>query len=555
MTINNDFEKNKESYLKNQYRIFLKILDLLLNYTLFKSSNYLDEIENNIVILDKAVSEYNLTDISNLFSECTEILKALRSPSADEKALIYYAFLCLSKIKNKFNELESISNTSNIAPPINSNWEQSNWVQEYTNMTYTGNILIVDDDLLLLAILEMIFRKEGYRVFVSSKPTEVVEIIKEHNIDVVLLDLIMPEKNGFEVFSEIKNVKPETFVIFLTANTKFEDKVRALKAGVDGYITKPFQEEEVIANVESLLKRANIQRTNIMRDSLTGAYTRKYFKQRFNEERLKYTTYGTPLSIAFLDIDHFKKINDTYGHVFGDYLLTSFTNELKKYIRDSDELFRFGGDEFLILFTNTHQDDAFMVLERIRHHIENSSFAFEDIGVKVSVSFSAGISMLHNENEDMEKLLEKADKALYVSKDTGRRRTTIKNQLDDQNKTKKKILIADEINIIGNLIKSRLTALGYSVSFAKNQRELIAKIDELSPDLIILDIILPQYNASEILRKIQNKDSDTKPKVILVSSKHKDEQLSRFFRMGVQGYIKKPFSLQELEQRVRKQLQ
>ena len=556
MTITSEkFTVHKDNYIKTQYRVFTKVLDSLLDYTLFKTDNYIEDIENNLNIINKVFSENNMDGISDLCRECNDIVLNLKHAKDENKSLIYDTLLCLSKIKNTFNELIHPKISLNEVKPLNNNdWEQSTWVQEYTNMTYTGNILIVDDDLLLLAILESIFRKEGYRVFVSSKPSEVMEIIEEQNIDVVLLDLIMPEKNGFEVFSEIKSIKPEICVIFLTANTKFEDKVKAIKAGVDGYITKPFQEEEVIANVESLLKKANIQRTNIFHDSLTGAYTRKYFKQRFNEERLKNIKDNTPLSVAFLDIDYFKKINDTYGHVFGDYILQAFAQKLKKYIRDTDELYRFGGDEFLILFTNTTQQDSYSVLERIRTHIEGHLFSLDDINEKVSLSFSAGISMLDNPNEDMEKLLDKADKALYLSKETGRGKTTVREKINEPI-AKKKILIADEINIIGNLIKSRLIALGYSVTFAKNQNELTEKLDELSPDLVLLDILLPQFNVAETLKKILNKDNNLNSKIILVSSKQKDSQLSKYFKLGVHDYIQKPFSLQEIEQRIRRQLQ
>ncbi|QUH25617.1 response regulator [Serpentinicella alkaliphila] len=547
---------HKDNYIKTQYKVFTKVLDSLLDYTLFKTDNYIEDIENNLNILNKVFSENNMDGISYLCRECNDIILNLKHAKDENKSLIYDALLCLSKLKNTFNELIQPKINSNEIEPLNNNdWEQSTWVQEYTNMTYTGNILIVDDDLLLLAILESIFRKEGYRVFVSSKPAEVIEIIEEQKIDVVLLDLIMPEKNGFEVFSEIKSIKPEICVIFLTANTKFEDKVKAIKAGVDGYITKPFQEEEVIANVESLLKKANIQRTSIFHDSLTGAFTRKYFKQRFNEERLKNMKDNTPLSVAFLDIDYFKKINDTYGHVFGDYILQAFAQKLRKYIRDSDELYRFGGDEFLILFTNTTQQDSYSVLERIRTHIEGHVFSLDEINEKVSISFSAGISMLDNPNEDMEKLLDKADKALYLSKETGRGKTTIREKINETITAKKKILIADEINIIGNLIKSRLIALGYSVTFAKNQNELMEKLDELSPDLVLLDILLPQFNVADTLKKILNKDNNVNSKVILVSSKQKDAQLSKYFKLGVHDYIQKPFSLQEIEQRIRRQLQ
>lgn len=552
MSADKNFSQNNENFINQYQKIFSKIFDSLLDYTFYKSENYLEEIEHSIDAIKKAATGYTMDEIAFLCNECNDALVHLRDSTKDDRFLIYDALLSLSKIKKKFNELINTNKDSDTIKPLNNNWEQSNWIQEYTNMTYTGNILIVDDDLLLLAILEKIFRKEGYRVFVSSKATEAVEIIEEHNIDVVLLDLIMPEKSGFEVFSEIKNIKPEIFVIFLTANTKLDDKVKALKAGVDGYITKPFQEQEVIANVESLLKKASIRRTNTNLDSLTGAYTRKYFKYRFDEERLKYIKENTQLSIAFLDIDHFKKVNDTYGHIFGDYLLKAFAFELKEHIRDSDELYRFGGDEFVILLTDTSQNDAYLVLERIRKHIEKKKFTFSDIDLHVSISFSAGISMLEHTNEDMEKLLDKADKALYVSKDTGRGKTTIKKQDDGSNMVKKKILIADEINIIGNLVKSRLTALGYSVSFAKDQKELAKKINESSPDLLLIDATLPQFSASDALNFILSNECNTK--VIIVSPLHKDYHISEYLNMGVHDYIKKPFSLQELEQRVRRQL-
>ncbi|MDR5659293.1 diguanylate cyclase [Serpentinicella sp. ANB-PHB4] len=542
------------TYNSDVHEVFSEILSNLLDFTLYGDVNFLNEIKQQLNTIYKTASGLGIARLTNLCDELISLVDTLDTNFNRNSPMAYDLLLTLSKINKEINETMHYSSRKfhDFPQPTNGDWEKSSWVQEYTNMTYSGTILLVDDDLLLLAILEKIFRKEGYHVLVSSKSTEVLEIIKENAIDIVLLDLIMPEKNGFEVYSEIKSEKPDIAVIFLTANTKMEDKIKALKAGVDGYITKPFQEQEVIANVESILKKGNLQKS-VIEDSLTGAYTRKFFKRRFEEERKRFVEKGSHFSIAFLDIDHFKKVNDTFGHIIGDYVLKGFAQEIKDRIRDSDELYRFGGDEFLILFKDTLQEDAYMVLERIREHIENKTFTFDNKDLSINISFSAGISMIQENNDDMETILDKADKALYKSKESGRGQTTL-NQSDTKPiGNNKKVLIAEETSIVGNLVKSRLSTLGYHVQFAPDKEKLFGKLEQYNPDLLLFDVSHSDFENKDLLGDILRENDDMK--VIISSSKIDDQEINQYLNLGINDFVKKPFSLQDLEQRVRRLLQ
>ena len=180
-----------------------------------------------------------------------------------------------------------------------------------------GRVLVFDDDMLVLNIIESVLRNRGYDVLITNDADQALGILRAHDADILILDLVMPGKSGIEFYRELKREKIAIPTIVLTASTSKEDHVLALKEGIDNFLTKPFEAEVLVANVEKLLKKEHKHKNALLKDALTSAYTRSFFADRFAQEKAKFQRDGKVFTVVFIDIDHFKEINDSYGHLFG----------------------------------------------------------------------------------------------------------------------------------------------------------------------------------------------------------------------------------------------
>ena len=253
------------------------------------------------------------------------------------------------------------------------------------------------------------------------------KFVEEEKIDLILLDIMMPDIDGYEVCQKLKsNVNTKDIpVVFITAKTDEESIERAYSVGGSDYVTKPFRPKELLARVNRELQLRGYQEELKLLasiDPMTKLYNRRYFneiaKNILKGERRK----TCQLSLMILDIDTFKKINDTYGHKIGDDVIVFISNILKKYQRESDIVCRYGGEEFVILLPETSLDNAVLVAEKIKKRIAQSmiSIAGEE---SFSVTVSIGVSSIDVSNEpNIEAALNRADKALYEAKNSGRNR-------------------------------------------------------------------------------------------------------------------------------------
>jgi diguanylate cyclase (GGDEF)-like protein len=178
------------------------------------------------------------------------------------------------------------------------------------------------------------------------------------------------------------------------------------------------------------VNRALERNSNYRIDELTGAYTKKHFRKRIKEAQNKLLKNGEIFSIAFIDIDHFKDINDTYGHIMGDIILKKFADIIKCTIRSKDELFRFGGDEFIVIFPKATDNQVYNILERIRKEIQSNLIYYNKTDKPINISFSAGIGTIKDANQTIEELIEITDKYLYMAKQQGRNKITYQKNLN-----------------------------------------------------------------------------------------------------------------------------
>jgi len=344
------------------------------------------------------------------------------------------------------------------------NREQSS---EKTIAQSAGNILVVDDNPHNLRLLIAILSMRGYKVQPAPSGTIALESALSTPPDLILLDIMMPEMDGYKVCQKLKEneLTRSVPVIFISAMSTISDKVKAFEIGAVDYITKPFQAEEILARVNThlLLRRTQILLENEIelrkvseealkvislkyqkmatQDFLTGVSNRRYFMERAEEELRRAQRYNHPITFLMMDIDHFKKINDTYGHQAGDKVLKNVAKVCLDSLRIHDLFGRIGGEEFSALLPETPLNEAMRVAERIRENIEVSSWKIDNR--EVSCTISVGMSHIasheselmdndssltdHNlQSKDndglqiLDKLMKKADESLYRAKLSGR---------------------------------------------------------------------------------------------------------------------------------------
>jgi diguanylate cyclase (GGDEF)-like protein len=298
-------------------------------------------------------------------------------------------------------------------------------------------ILIAEDDPVSRRLLEKILMKAGNTVVSVDNGQKALALINEKFFPIILTDWMMPEMDGLELCRAIrKNTYPGyVFIILLTAKDSKDDLIRGLGAGADDYLTKPFNHAELVARLntgkrvlrlERSLKDANEEiRILSITDPLTGSYNRGYLTKRLPQEIKRAKRYSRALSIILCDIDHFKKVNDTYGHLVGDEVLKDFARCIRHTIRhDVDWMARYGGEEFLIVLPETEVNGATAMAERLRGKLSERVTETQDKEISITASFGvAGFAPdIPDEMISPEALIKKADKYLYQAKQDGRNR-------------------------------------------------------------------------------------------------------------------------------------
>ncbi|HEV8376444.1 MAG TPA: diguanylate cyclase [Candidatus Polarisedimenticolia bacterium] len=310
--------------------------------------------------------------------------------------------------------------------------------------THKIRILIVDDDAESLELIWQWLALQGHDLLIARSGKEALEKIHGSPPDLILLDLKLPPPDGFEIARALKK-DPATRtipLIVMSVRRDVHSRVECLRIGVDDFVSKPFHWDELDATIQSALEKrqlytaleeanqqlqaANSQLMKLsVTDDRTRLYNDRYLRQRLSEEFKRSLRYGTALSIVLLDLDHFKKVNDRYGHDCGDAVLKQFGEILVENAREIDIVGRYGGEEFLIVLPNTDGIKAAIVGERVRKATEDFLFQAKDQIIRVTTS--AGISSIPTNRDvrEEEQFLRAADEALYRAKEGGRNKVIV----------------------------------------------------------------------------------------------------------------------------------
>lgn len=290
-----------------------------------------------------------------------------------------------------------------------------------------ATVLIVDDEPLNIQVLSQAL-SPWYRIKAATNGKTALDIASSDDPpDLILLDIKMPEMDGYEVCKQLKKKRSTTQIpiIFITGKTSTEDEARGLELGAMDYITKPFSVPIVMARVRNqiMLKvKTDMLEELISTDSLTEVANRRRFDIVLSDEWRRSVRSQEPLSLLMIDLDHFKQINDNYGHPAGDQCLKEIARTLNQSMRRSaDTLARFGGEEFAAIVPNCDFDSAMKLAEKMRRDVEHLLIALPNTQEEIGITASIGVACCKPlRSASQSKLLDAADEQLYRAKTDGR---------------------------------------------------------------------------------------------------------------------------------------
>ena len=285
-------------------------------------------------------------------------------------------------------------------------------------------ILIVDHDPIVASSFAETLCQAGMHTVVVTDPIEIMQPLAEFRPDMILMDMHMPSCNGLDLAAVIRQQEEYVGIpiVFLSAEASMDKQLEAMRLGGDDYMITPITPEHLIAAVTSRVLRSHTLRGFMVRDSLTGLFNHTTTKEHLEIELARARRSQSPLSLAIIDLDRFKLVNDSYGHASGDRVLKSLARLLRERLRKSDIIGRYGGEEFAIVLSGTDGPTAAMVVDQIRASL--AQIRQQADGHAFTVTCSCGIACFAD-YPDTSKLTEAADKALYAAKRGGRNRVAL----------------------------------------------------------------------------------------------------------------------------------
>lgn len=290
------------------------------------------------------------------------------------------------------------------------------------------NILVVDDSSVQLSIAVKILERMKFNISTASNGLEAYGILHNSNIkfSLVLTDFNMPKMDGMDLTLKIREEfdKDELSIIVLSANDTPDLSSQFISVGANDFLNKPYSEIELITRINSNLELLELfERTRDManKDFMTGSYNRRYFFEVGQSIFSNAKRNNRGVAVAMFDIDKFKNINDTYGHDVGDVAIIEVANILNKYLRESDLIARFGGEEFCVLLENISLEEVSVLFEKIRLVFEKNIIKVNDL----EIQFTTSIGICFGMEDDLESMIKKSDDGLYFCKNNGRNQIAI----------------------------------------------------------------------------------------------------------------------------------
>ncbi|MBT8350871.1 MAG: diguanylate cyclase [Deltaproteobacteria bacterium] len=293
------------------------------------------------------------------------------------------------------------------------------------------NILIVDDDSTVRNPMKEFIDLSGYTSFEASSAEEAVDILNSNSIHVVITDIMLPEMSGFEL-TELIAKEYDSDVIIITGYSDIYSYEEAIKMGASDFIIKPVRFEELLLRLKKVLSERELARDRgrmmeklqklAITDGLTKLHNSRSFYSQLEVEVDRFNRYKRSLALLLMDIDHFKKYNDSYGHLEGDKALVRIAQIIKSCLRKLDSAYRYGGEEFTVILPETSSEEAYHVAQRINSALTAENFMPEKKN-EAKITISIGVTEYYP-GDQLSEFIQRADKAMYLSKKKGRNQVT-----------------------------------------------------------------------------------------------------------------------------------
>ncbi|MDH4346183.1 MAG: response regulator [Thermoleophilia bacterium] len=421
-----------------------------------------------------------------------------------------------------------------------------------------ATVLVVDDDDVARDLVGEVLRGDGLLVVEVAEAATVWQRLEDVRPDVVLLDVTMPEVDGIDICRVIRgdarwNSIP---VLILTAHTDAETIRAAFAAGADDYVAKPVVAPELQARVRAHVQRSQLVRAEAGTDSLTGLTSRRRAEQALSDLMRLAGRHGQPLSLALVDIDGLKRINDRYGRAAGDAALRRVGTLILASLRQEDVVARWGGDELAIGMFGTPSGDA---VERVAELIEELREAEHRAipSEAPAVSFSAGVAQFPDDGADLEALLRAADRALYAAKARRARVVTASRLELADDPADVDVVVVEDDDAVSDILVHALDTRGYAsrrLADGAEAAELLAT-GRLRARVVLLDIGLPGLDGFGVLRRLRDAGRLDDCRVIVLTFRAGEAEVVRALELGAADHVAKPFSVPVLMKRVQHALQ
>ncbi|HSP22283.1 MAG TPA: diguanylate cyclase [Planococcus sp. (in: firmicutes)] len=433
-------------------------------------------------------------------------------------------------------------------------------VEESTNEGYPAKesfVLIIDADAEFASSIKEALEDQAIPVVIALNGKKGMEFFYTLQPQMVILDLHLPDVDGFKLVTRIYEAAKSRYlpIAMISADDRIENRIRAMELGATDFLSKPLDMQFFVPYISNRLRNQEAISQGTLYDELTGAGNRKYFNNVFSQMTALSERTRIPFTLVLLDLDHFKKVNDNYGHPAGDEVLQTFSQLLLEMKRKSDYFFRYGGEEFALILPDTNAQTAIGLVDQIRSAFAETTFsiaAFDPFQVK----FSAGISEYRMKQDT---LVSTADQALYQAKKNGRNQTIVYELTDSDLRRQLTIIIIDDDSLVRSLVSKQFSSWKpddfdiYLVEYADGAS--FVESSWYKPDenyMILLDGVMPKMDGLEVLHHVRSNYPHENIVISMLTSRNNESDIVLALKSGADDYIVKPFYAQEIVARVQR---
>jgi diguanylate cyclase (GGDEF)-like protein len=419
-----------------------------------------------------------------------------------------------------------------------------------------ARVLVVDDDPALIELVKGALRGRGFDVTSLGDPVHFWQTLEAVNPDLLVLDIEMPGYNGVELCQAVR-ADPrwaELPVLFLSVHSEPDWVRAAFAAGADDFLAKPVVEDELAQRIDNRLERVRLLRDLAGRDALTGVANRRKASEQLSRLEGLARRYGQPLTLAILDLDHFKQVNDSYGHETGDEVLRRLGRKLQDEFRGEDVVGRWGGEEFVVGMYGMPCEIGVDRLEALLVNWKHERFV-DAMGGEFGTTFTAGVAELPSTADSLDELQRAADEALYRGKAAGRSRVVAAGERAAEDVETVDIAVVDDDTALVDLLTHSLSTQGWSVRVVDDGPTAVAVLASEPPLLrarvVLLDWDLPGLDGIAVLRRLRDRGVLRSSRVVMLTARGAESEVLRALELGASDHVTKPFSVPVLVQKLR----